>query len=195
MLPFPSPFHVGIDICQISRIRALIASRYGLRFLNRIFSAEEQKAYAARLAPAYSLARAAAATAAAAKTRPLAENNETVLVTKPPQTTAAEKSKDDVPLESAIRLVAGRFAAKEAAFKAHPLHRLGFHDVHILHRAIIHHAETSRTSLSQNGGSSAPCAVIQANPPFTTQAQEARISISHDGDYATAVCIGFVAPA
>ncbi|KKF96231.1 4'-phosphopantetheinyl transferase [Ceratocystis platani] len=107
MLPFPSPFHVGIDICQISRIRALIASRYGLRFLNRIFSAEEQKAYAARLAPAYSLARAAAATAAA-KTRPLAENNETVLVTKPPQTTAAEKSKDDVPLESAIRLVAGR---------------------------------------------------------------------------------------
>ncbi|KAL1892951.1 hypothetical protein Cpir12675_004319 [Ceratocystis pirilliformis] len=191
MLPFPSPFHVGIDICQISRIRALIASRYGLRFLNRIFSAEEQKAYAARLAPAYNLARAAAA----ANTRLLAKNNETVLITKPLQTTAVEKSKDKVPLESAIRLVAGRFAAKEATFKAHPLHRLGFHDVHILHRAIIHHAETSRTSLSQNGGSSAPCAVIQANPPFTTQAQEARISISHDGDYATAVCIGFVAPA
>lgn len=42
--PFPLPFNVGIDICQISRISKILSanqSRDAMRFIRRVFNAAE----------------------------------------------------------------------------------------------------------------------------------------------------------
>ncbi|KAI3399694.1 hypothetical protein diail_6043, partial [Diaporthe ilicicola] len=68
-----------------------------------------------------------------------------------------------------------RFAAKEAVIKAHPQRNLTWHEITISHQASAH--------ADRKG---APTAIIQD----TNEDYEALISISHDGDYATAVCLG-----
>jgi phosphopantetheinyl transferase (holo-ACP synthase) len=86
-----------------------------------------------------------------------------------------------------------RWAAKEAAFKAHPHLRLGFHDVLILPPGEMqeqtgdHHQLLYRQQAWQATG--APVAVIK--PGGGRRDQIAMVSISHDGNYASAVCIGF----
>ncbi|KAJ0166216.1 hypothetical protein CTA2_8221 [Colletotrichum tanaceti] len=76
------------------------------------------------------------------------------------------------------------FAAKEAAFKAHPFRKLSFHDITIVRRAL----EAGREKNAN--GSGPPVAVIRGEREGEPE-QTAAISISHDGDYATAVCLGF----
>lgn len=68
-----------------------------------------------------------------------------------------------------------RFAAKEAVIKAHPQRNLTWHGITISHQASTH--------ADRNG---APAAIIKG----TNEDYESLISISHDGDYATAVCLG-----
>jgi holo-[acyl-carrier protein] synthase len=68
-----------------------------------------------------------------------------------------------------------RFAAKEAVIKAHPQKNLTWHGITISHQASTHADRTG-----------APAAIIRG----TNEDYEALISISHDGDYATAVCLG-----
>jgi holo-[acyl-carrier protein] synthase len=70
-----------------------------------------------------------------------------------------------------------RFAAKEAAIKAHSHRRLTFHDVVIERRG--------RTE--ERLGSGPPVARIKGESE--DEDVSAMISISHDGDYATAVCM------
>lgn len=67
-----------------------------------------------------------------------------------------------------------RFAAKEAAFKAHPFRRLTWHEIAI---RPANEAEESGPIIAVIRGERAD--------------QAAMVSISHDGDYATAVCLGF----
>ena len=68
-------------------------------------------------------------------------------------------------------LTENRFAAKEAAFKAHPNHHLSFHDVVIR---------------SPGKGAGPVAAIIRgAEVDFT-----ALVSISHDGGFAVGVCLG-----
>ena len=75
---------------------------------------------------------------------------------------------------------ARRFAAKEAAIKAHSHRRLTFHDV-IIER---------RSGGAERLGSGPPVARIRAAASATAEEDvSAMISISHDGDYATAVCL------
>lgn len=71
-----------------------------------------------------------------------------------------------------------RFAAKEAAIKAHSHRTLTFHDV------VIERREGTKPGL----GSGPPVARIKAGEAVNEDVS-ALISISHDGDYATAVCI------
>ncbi|KAI9817932.1 MAG: hypothetical protein M1832_004552 [Thelocarpon impressellum] len=96
----------------------------------------------------------------------------------------AARKKGDGGVE---RWIAGRFAAKEAALKAHSSRRLSFHEVCV---------EVGRVK---------PFVVIRPSPPRETAAagaettadgevetergQVARLSISHDGEYATAVVL------
>lgn len=72
-----------------------------------------------------------------------------------------------------------RFAAKEAAIKAHSHRRLTFHDIVIERRG----RDEERL------GSGPPVARIRGEPGEAEDAS-AMVSISHDGDYATAVCMG-----
>lgn len=74
-----------------------------------------------------------------------------------------------------------RFAAKEAAIKAHSHRRLTFHDVVIEKRA-----QAAGTSFL---GSGPPVARIKAATGEEEEDVSAMVSISHDGDYATAVCL------
>jgi len=75
------------------------------------------------------------------------------------------------------------FAAKEAAIKAHPHRRLTFHDV------VVRQEKSLREDQGGNG-SGPPVAVVKGLEGKTWD-QLALLSISHDGDYATAVCMGF----
>jgi phosphopantetheinyl transferase (holo-ACP synthase) len=86
---------------------------------------------------------------------------------------------------------APRFAAKEAAFKAHPHRRLGFHDVLILSGPDARQL----TDGAWGWAPGVPTALIKAPRGSGGRDQLARVSISHDGEYATATCIGFEADA
>jgi hypothetical protein len=76
-----------------------------------------------------------------------------------------------------------RFAAKEAAIKAHHNRKLTYHSIAI-------HRPPGTDPLE---GSQPPVAVILPDSGDWEQGQEARISISHDGEYATATCLAFEA--
>jgi hypothetical protein len=68
-----------------------------------------------------------------------------------------------------------RWAAKEAAIKAHTLRRITMHDI------TIYRGE------QKEGRSKAPTMTIKSKAGG--EEQVAKISISHDGEYATAVCL------
>ncbi|QUC20005.1 uncharacterized protein UV8b_04246 [Ustilaginoidea virens] len=149
---FPFPLNVGTDICQISRVRRILDSPRRTRFINRILAPEELESHKARLDPS-------PGTILAKDAQIGGRGGET-----PPWETAA--------------FLAGRFAAKEAAIKAHPHRQLSFHDV-VIER---------RMGKAQRLGSGPPVARIRA-ANGEGEDVSALISISHDGDYATAVCI------
>ncbi|KAF5548188.1 holo-acyl-carrier synthase [Fusarium phyllophilum] len=75
--------------------------------------------------------------------------------------------------------MAGRFAVKEAAIKAHPHRHLTFHDIMIERRLVK----------GEVLGSGPPIARIRGDEG-EAEDTTAMVSISHDGDYATAVCLG-----
>ena len=137
--PFPLALSVGTDICQVSRIRAILDSPRRARFVGRVLTATEIARHADKL------------DWAACESRP-----------------------------SVAAFVAGRFAAKEAAIKAHTRRKLTFHDV-----------EIEKTEGVHGLGSGPPVARIRDDDDGGGD-QAALVSISHDGDYATAVCIAYV---
>lgn len=111
------------------------------------------------------------------------------------------------PLWRAAQFLAGRFAAKEAAIKAHPhLPGLTLQDVRIARRAVSTTVKSTADGTDsdvvhrRNASSGPPLAYVRAYALETETdtdgdgsdivEQEARISISHDGEYATAVCLG-----
>ncbi|KAF6820211.1 holo-acyl-carrier-protein synthase [Colletotrichum sojae] len=161
---FPFPFNVGTDICQVSRIYRLLASDRGSRFIQRVFTQDERA-----LVPADSVTGAQQQTASI-------QNGDFEALKKTNPT-----------LWKRATFVAGRFAAKEAAFKAHPFRRLSFHDIVIVRRALVEGKENPN-------GSGPPVAVIRSEREGEP-GQVAMVSISHDGDYATAVCLGYEPPA
>ncbi|KAL0944432.1 holo-acyl-carrier-protein synthase [Colletotrichum truncatum] len=158
---FPFPLNIGTDICQVSRIYRLLASDRGTRFLQRVFTQDERA-----LVPADSMKGS-------------------------PQTLAANFQNGDFEalkkhnptLWKKATYVAGRFAAKEATFKAHPFRRLSFHDITIVRKALVEGKENPN-------GSGPPVAVLRSEREGEPD-QTAMVSISHDGDYATAVCLGY----
>ncbi|KAF4631182.1 hypothetical protein G7Y89_g6950 [Cudoniella acicularis] len=84
-------------------------------------------------------------------------------------------------LRGPSQFLAGRFAAKEAIIKAHHSRRLTYQDINIY-----------KQTKSENGMSRAPLALIRIEGSSGWEdAQCVPISISHDGDYATATCIAY----
>ncbi|KFA62512.1 hypothetical protein S40285_05564 [Stachybotrys chlorohalonatus IBT 40285] len=161
--PFPLPLSVGTDICQISRVFRILDGPRGSRFVNRILSPEEQS----RLDPRAQLK----SSNDGLHPRYLAGGNQVEHM--------RELAELKPELWKTAMYVAGRFAAKEAAIKAHPHRRLTFHDI------VIERIEQEGSRL----GSGPPVARIKSEGE-AEEDESALISISHDGDYATAVCIG-----
>lgn len=86
-----------------------------------------------------------------------------------------------------------RFAAKEAAIKAYRTRRLTYRDVSILRY------NPSITRQPPPAASRAPTALIrnkeaESDEDSWLDAQEVPVSISHDGDFATAVCVASEQP-
>jgi hypothetical protein len=79
-----------------------------------------------------------------------------------------------------------RFAAKEAVIKAHHNRRLTYHSI-----AIHQPLSKPLNPLDSVQGSKAPYAVVISESGSWEDGQEVKLSISHDGDYATAVCMAY----
>ncbi|KAM0254539.1 hypothetical protein ACHAQJ_006701 [Trichoderma viride] len=140
-----------------------------MRFVNRILSPEEQARKDPRLQclehrPTNKLFQND-------KLNSSPKNNGGALISE-------EIARRDPDVWTAAAFVAGRFAAKEAAIKAHSHRRLTFHDVVIERRG----------RKEERLGSGPPVARIKGEAEGDEDVS-AMISISHDGDYATAVCM------
>ncbi|KAK2034394.1 hypothetical protein LX32DRAFT_394843 [Colletotrichum zoysiae] len=160
--PFPFPINIGTDICQVSRVYRLLASDRGASFLRRVLTEDERA-----LVPVCP---------------PSGHGSTTKLESSQDGDFQALKKHNPLLWKQA-NFVAGRFAAKEATFKAHPFRRLSFHDITIARRALVE-------GKASPNGSGPPVAVIRGEQEGEP-GQTAMVSISHDGDYATAVCLGF----
>ncbi|XWW99391.1 hypothetical protein V2A60_007401 [Cordyceps javanica] len=168
---FPLPLNVGTDICQISRVYDILTTPRATRFVHRILAVEERPRFAA-LAGALPLV-----------TRPAAPDQHQHRNQEATAATASASARDPEGWKAAA-FMAGRFAAKEAAIKAHTHRQLTFHDIIIERRAAAARTETL--------GSGPPVARIRAaaaGGEVVGEDESAMISISHDGDYATAVCL------
>lgn len=170
---FPFPLNVGTDICQISRIYRILSSTRARRFVNRILAPEELACNDTRL---HVLNR----TSKVLRDGKPAGASSIVATLKEGQQLHEELAARDPDLWKCSAFIAGRFAAKEAAIKAHSHRQLTFHDVVIERRAV----EGERL------GSGPPVARIKSPKESDEADDSAIISISHDGDYATAVCLG-----
>ncbi|AEO70770.1 uncharacterized protein THITE_163683 [Thermothielavioides terrestris NRRL 8126] len=204
-LPFPYPLRIGTDICRIGRIQRILQSARGPRFIQRVLAPEEL----AHTRPAVRAVLDAAA--AAARSNSSNGNSNSSVGTRTQASTVewrslvqgqVEETRED--MGDVERMVSGDRevgkwevgegerggegeAGEEAAFKAHAHLRLGFHDV-----LILTPSETEAEIVKPEAAwprAPAPVAVIK--PGDGRRDQMAMVSISHDGQYATAVCIGF----
>ncbi|KAL2021075.1 hypothetical protein VTK56DRAFT_7494 [Thermocarpiscus australiensis] len=206
-IPFPFPLRVGTDICRVGRVARILRGARGPRFIRRVLAPEElaspRPAVAAILGGRVAAASAAAAAIEAVQggrggggrgclvQRKVVEGEGRRGLGRSEEGWAAGRREDDgdgdeLILRQAAFYLAGRFAAKEAAFKAHPHRGLTFHDILILTAAETQGRKSDETS---TGGTGVPMALIKGGQG--ERDQMAMVSISHDGDYATAVCIGF----
>ncbi|KAI1136952.1 hypothetical protein F5Y05DRAFT_389625 [Hypoxylon sp. FL0543] len=176
------PIGIGTDICQISRIYKNLSSDSGVKFLQRILTHEELKT-------------------------PRAVNVlKCVYISQKREKT----SEPDRAIMRAAEYVAGRFAAKEAVMKAHSPRKIYFRDIEIgYEHQLAQEAggeESSENSLDAEHEplmpdsshdsprddplrKSAPVALIRGRG--AREDAYARVSISHDGDYAVAFCLAY----
>ncbi|KAF4449486.1 hypothetical protein F53441_7256 [Fusarium austroafricanum] len=164
---FPLPLNIGTDICQISRIYRILFSPRATRFVNRVLTPEELAKKDARLNILDSVR------AQQCKLQLNLHGGRKTLQTHD------QLASNDPEMWKCAAFIAGRFAAKEAAIKAHPHRRLTFHEVIIERRPVD----------SERLGSGPPIARIRSGEG-DSEDPSALVSISHDGDYATAVCLG-----
>ncbi|KAK4143342.1 uncharacterized protein C8A04DRAFT_28981 [Dichotomopilus funicola] len=206
-IPFPYPLRIGTDICRVTRIAHILRSKQGARFIRRILAPEEL----ARARPVIHQVLQAISPGEKEGSRRVGvfgsqkaalwekggdgdgeKGGGSGQEKKPVGRVQGAMEDEDGMYGRAAAYMAGRFAAKEAAFKAHPHLHLGFHDILILSSSTSNQALTGEKPID-GLGSAAPTAVIR--PGGGARDQIARVSISHDGEYATAVCMGFEADA
>lgn len=216
VIPFGLPqLHVGTDICHVSRVYAILKKAKpassstpssspsissppkqttASRFIRRVLTPSEVDALGSSdttVLDSPSTITAHAAVALLAKGASLPQDE--VGTSTPPN--------ESSPLWLAARFLAGRFAAKEAAIKAHPhLPGLTLQDVRIARRKTDKDTAGDAVVRHRNANSGPPRAFVRVYSLEQSSTgdvrdgdiveQEARISISHDGEYATAVCLG-----
>ncbi|KAI1079538.1 hypothetical protein F5B20DRAFT_167914 [Whalleya microplaca] len=190
------PIGIGTDICAIPRIYKTLTSNVGPKFVQRILTKEElQLPKVVKLLACVS----------SSDHRNAIQHS----------TTAR-----DGDFWRAATFIAGRFAAKEATMKAYSIRRLYWHDIVIARQADLLDSIPSGKALmdmvaptSGQTGQEPPSEDIPSSQSSTEPSAEpltdgppvaiikgdgvykdayAPISISHDGDYATAVCLAFL---
>ncbi|KAI5917135.1 hypothetical protein F4810DRAFT_697776 [Camillea tinctor] len=162
---FPVPFTVGNDICHIPRIlKILRGERTGPRFVKRILAPEEMEQ---------------------PWTKPLIS-----IILSPASGDAEPAALRESEMWRAARFMAGRFAVKEAVFKAHPHRKLTWHRIVIdrLPLATTKKDEKMEKEKEKDSDSGPPLARIRGDGRY--EDTRASVSISHDGEYAVAVCVG-----
>ncbi|KAI0530227.1 hypothetical protein GGR58DRAFT_246606 [Xylaria digitata] len=193
-------FTIGNDICRIARVRRILNGRLGPQFVRRILRPEEiQSSPTADILRCVLNQKAQSSQGAHAIPRRV-------------EAADSISTRDAPDFTRAVEFMAGRFAAKEAVIKAHPYRRLTFQTIAILRAALPTHSardsvlgtherteeptinETSAQKLEPKGKTSTPrsgplVAWIEGEENVHRQ-MYASVSISHDTEYATAVCLG-----
>ncbi|KAI0204906.1 hypothetical protein F4808DRAFT_314652 [Astrocystis sublimbata] len=200
------PFVIGNDICHIARIRRILKGRLAPQFVRRILRAEEiEQSNTARILRCILDPKGDAGSTRNAPNREV--------VAKAQHTS----TRDDAPnFIRAVEFMAGRFAAKEAVIKAHPYRRLTFQCIAIVRQRLepptAHQTENTRRSTTEpdeeevsdkaatpmgQGGGPLVALIKAAEERREGEGQGpygddtyATVSISHDTEYATAVCLG-----
>lgn len=174
--PFPIPsLSIGTDIAHIPRIARLVASQRTLpRFLRKLFTSREERAFHLRF--------------------PLGGSPDS----DSGSSSGGEQQRRE---DAAARYLAGRWAAKEAVVKACSWRRLMFDEIQILkdeggkrvYGVILDRPEVRRAMRREDWGrkdeSRSEVLTGEGEEDEDIPGQIVKISISHDGEYATAVCL------
>ncbi|ORY65036.1 uncharacterized protein BCR38DRAFT_431693 [Pseudomassariella vexata] len=187
---FQFPLGIGTDICKISRIYNILASKQGPKFVNKLLTEQERQQPRSQqiLNDAFSVM-----------------HDQMKSLDQPFvfRFTRSEQERFIPALQKAAEFIAGRFAAKEAAIKAHTSRKLSFHSIEIRRQALAEPESTMADLRGEDGAASEPQTSEQqlsSGPPIAVirgrkdgdKDQVALLSISHDGDYATAVCLAYL---
>ena len=174
--PFPS-LSIGTDIAHIPRIAKLVASQRTLpRFLRKLFTSREERAFHLR----FPLGGVESDSASSCE--------------------GGERQRRE---DAAARYLAGRWAAKEAVVKACSWRRLMFDEIQIrkdegsrrVYGVILDRPEVRRAMRGEGWGREDETIMNEALTGEEGEEDEdipgqiVKISISHDGEYATAVCL------
>lgn len=166
--PFPLPSSIGTDIIHVKRIYDILSrsrgkAHHSQRFLRRFLTPGEVQEFQKRFGEP--------ASADGAQLRVISKH-------------LAGRYSAQSHLSTQMNAEPGcRWAAKEAAIKAVTWRRLSFHDV------IIQRIEDQVRVQAVILDNTSRLPRAQGEPSAGLEGQIAKISISHDGDYATAVCL------
>lgn len=182
--PFPFPsLSIGTDIAHIPRIARLVASERTLpRFLRKVLTSREEREFHVRFS----------------KSGYESSNSDSGI---------GGETQDSRWVDEAARFLAGRWAAKEAIVKACSWRSLTFDEIQIrkdvgskrIYGVILDKPEIRRAmrqmhaeqDLCSNDEESEYVGEQRTDDPT---GQVVKISISHDGEYATAVCMAAEEP-
>ncbi|KAI0379815.1 hypothetical protein F5Y04DRAFT_259202 [Hypomontagnella monticulosa] len=190
---------IGTDICQISRISHILLSTSGTRFVRRILTPKELRVPRTR-----SILQAFLHFQKGDEVKGLRQGSKRF-----------RELHKNPKFKRAAEFMAGRFAAKEATIKAFTSRKLSFYDIIITYEHCLAAADNKGIPLSvsiEQDGASLPSSAVEEDdasspsPPLAGLDQTsspvaviggqvdvadhfARLSISHDGDYAIATCL------
>jgi holo-[acyl-carrier protein] synthase len=181
--PFPFPsLSIGTDIAHIPRIAKLVASQHKFpRFLRKVLTSREERDFHLRFPRIVSK---------------VTESDSGI-------SEGEQKSTERIDDAGAARFLAGRWAAKEAVVKACSWRSLTFDEIQIrkdagsrrVYGVILDKPVVRRAMRQVKNGEDVRFKDMASQEHSVEGEEEApagqmvKISISHDGEYATAVCL------
>ncbi|KAI0478108.1 hypothetical protein F4859DRAFT_47461 [Xylaria cf. heliscus] len=185
------PFFVGNDICRIARVRRILQGRLGPQFVRRILRTEE-------------IQRSTTASILRCILDRNAQSSQDAQLIQKRIAGAPASTRDAPSFTRAVEFMAGRFAAKEAVIKAHPHRRLTFQSIAIFQMnspegsVLDPSGQRQEPTMDRKEPPDASDRSSQSGPLVALIKAEERaqrdtyvsVSISHDTEYATAVCLG-----
>ncbi|KAK4226763.1 hypothetical protein QBC38DRAFT_340355, partial [Podospora fimiseda] len=161
---FLSPIKIGTDICSTNRIYKILRGPNATRFVARVLTEKE-----------------------ISEAKEKREWFDSVL-----RQIEGGKEEDEKALKRLSEFLAGRWAAKEAAVKAHPWLRLGLRDVEVVGGGDGEGGDGG--GVDRGNGSEAPMVLVRNGEGGKGEEEKQQlglVSISHDGGFAVGVCVGW----